>query len=71
MRAASGAVRRRERRRGVQPGGQQWRGGLGEDHQHTLMAAHHPAWALPEMGRYTGSRDLEKDTPGAPAPRPR
>jgi transcriptional regulator with XRE-family HTH domain len=38
----------------------QWRDRLGEDHQHTLMAAHYHAWALLEMGRYAESRDLNQ-----------
>jgi transcriptional regulator with XRE-family HTH domain len=41
---------------------QQWRDRLGEDHQHTLMAAHYLAWALWELGRYAESRDLNRDT---------
>ena len=41
----------------------QWRGRLGVDHQHTLMAAHYLAWALWELGRYAESRDLNQDTP--------
>jgi transcriptional regulator with XRE-family HTH domain len=41
---------------------QQWRGRLGEDHEHTLMAAHYLAWALLETGRYTQARDLNQDT---------
>jgi transcriptional regulator with XRE-family HTH domain len=41
---------------------QQWRDRLGEDHQHTLMAAHYHAWALLEMGRYAESRDLNQAT---------
>jgi transcriptional regulator with XRE-family HTH domain/tetratricopeptide (TPR) repeat protein len=40
----------------------QWRGRLGEDHEHTLMAAHYLAWALLELGRYAESRDLNQDT---------
>jgi transcriptional regulator with XRE-family HTH domain len=40
----------------------QWRDRLGEDHQHTLMAAHYHAWALWELGRYAESRDLNRDT---------
>jgi len=39
---------------------QQWRDRLGEDHQHTLMAAHYLAWALLELGRYAESRDLNQ-----------
>jgi transcriptional regulator with XRE-family HTH domain/tetratricopeptide (TPR) repeat protein len=41
---------------------QQWRDRLGEDHEHTLMAAHYLAWALLELGRYTESRDLNEET---------
>jgi transcriptional regulator with XRE-family HTH domain len=41
---------------------QQWRDRLGEDHQHTLMAAHYLAWALLDMGRYAEARDLNQDT---------
>jgi transcriptional regulator with XRE-family HTH domain len=41
---------------------QQWRSRLGEDHEHTLMAAHYLAWALLELGRYAESRDLNQDT---------
>jgi len=41
---------------------QQWRGRLGEDHEHTLLAAHYLAWTLLEMGRYAESRDLNQDT---------
>jgi hypothetical protein len=40
----------------------QWRDRLGEDHEHTLMAAHYLAWALLELGRYAESRDLNEDT---------
>jgi hypothetical protein len=40
----------------------QWRDRLGDDHEHTLMAAHYLAWALMEMGRYTQSRELNQDT---------
>jgi transcriptional regulator with XRE-family HTH domain len=43
---------------------QQWRDRLGEDHEHTLMAAHYLAWTLLEMGRYAESRDLNHDTLG-------
>jgi transcriptional regulator with XRE-family HTH domain/tetratricopeptide (TPR) repeat protein len=35
---------------------------LGEDHEHTLTAAHYLAWALLEMGRYDESRDLNENT---------
>ena len=41
---------------------QQWRDRLGEDHEHTLMAAHYLGWALLELGRYAESRDLTQDT---------
>jgi transcriptional regulator with XRE-family HTH domain len=41
---------------------QQWRNRLGEDHEHTLMAAHYLAWTLLEMGRYAESRDINQDT---------
>ncbi len=41
---------------------QQWRSRLGEDHEHTLMAAHYLAWALLELGSYAESRDLNQDT---------
>jgi transcriptional regulator with XRE-family HTH domain len=41
---------------------QQWRDRFGEDHEHTLAAAHYLAWALLEMGRYAESRDLNQDT---------
>ncbi len=41
---------------------QQWRGRLGEDHQHTLMAAHYLAWTLFDLGRYAEASDLNKDT---------
>jgi len=40
----------------------QWRARLGEDHQHTLMAAHYLAWTLWELCRYGESRDLNRDT---------
>ena len=40
----------------------QWRDRLGENHEHTLAAAHYLAWTLHEMGRYTESRDLNQDT---------
>ena len=43
---------------------QQWCDRLGEDHEHTLAAAHFLAWALLEMGRYAESRDLNQDTLG-------
>jgi len=41
---------------------QQWRDRLGEDHEHTLMAAHYLAWTLLEMGRYAESAELNHDT---------
>jgi transcriptional regulator with XRE-family HTH domain len=41
---------------------QQWRDRLGQDHEHTLMAAHYHAWALLETGHYAESRDLNQDT---------
>jgi transcriptional regulator with XRE-family HTH domain len=41
---------------------QRWRDRLGEDHEHTLMAAHYLAWTLLEMGRHAESRDLNRDT---------
>ena len=41
---------------------QQWSDRLGEDHEHTLMAAHYLAWTLLEMGRYAESCDLNQDT---------
>jgi hypothetical protein len=41
---------------------EQWRDRLGEDHEHTLMAAHYLAWALMEMGRYAESCQLNQDT---------
>jgi transcriptional regulator with XRE-family HTH domain len=41
---------------------QQWRDRFGEDHEHTLTAAHYLAWTLLEMGRYAESRDLNRDT---------
>ncbi len=41
---------------------QHWRDRLGEDHQHTLTAAHYLAWTLLEMGHYAESRDLNQDT---------
>jgi transcriptional regulator with XRE-family HTH domain len=41
---------------------QQWRNRLGENHEHTLMAAHYLAWALLELGSYAESRDLNQDT---------
>jgi len=41
---------------------QQWHDRLGEDHEHTLTAAHFLARALLEMGRHAESRDLNQDT---------
>jgi transcriptional regulator with XRE-family HTH domain len=41
---------------------QHWRDRLGEDHPHTLLAAHYLARALLEMGRHAESRDLNQDT---------
>jgi hypothetical protein len=41
---------------------QRWRERLGEDHEHTLTAAHYLAWTLLEMGRYAESRDLNQHT---------
>jgi hypothetical protein len=40
----------------------QWRGQLGQDHEHTLMAAHYLARALLELGRYAEARVLNQDT---------
>ncbi len=40
----------------------QWRSRLGEDHEHTLMAAHYLAWTLLELGHYAESRDLNQET---------
>jgi transcriptional regulator with XRE-family HTH domain len=40
----------------------QWCDRLGQDHEHTLIAAHYRAWTLQEMGRHTESRDLNQDT---------
>jgi transcriptional regulator with XRE-family HTH domain len=40
----------------------QWSARLGEDHEHTLMAAHYLAWALLELGRYAEARVLNQDT---------
>ena len=40
----------------------QWRDRLGEDHPHTLTAAHYLARTLLEMGRHAESRDLNHDT---------
>jgi hypothetical protein len=41
---------------------QHWRDRLGQDHPHTLLAAHYLARALLEMGRHAESRDLNRDT---------
>jgi transcriptional regulator with XRE-family HTH domain len=41
---------------------QHWRDRLGQDHPHTLLAAHYLAWTLLEMGRHAESRDLNHDT---------
>ena len=41
---------------------QQWHRRLGQDHEHTLMAAHYLAWALLELGRYAEARVLNQDT---------
>jgi transcriptional regulator with XRE-family HTH domain len=41
---------------------QHWRDRLGEDHPHTLTAAHYLARTLLEMGRHAESRDLNHDT---------
>src|SRR5215472_4748947 len=41
---------------------QQWHDRLGEDHEHTLTAAHFLARTLLEMGRHAESRDLNQDT---------
>ena len=41
---------------------QHWRDRLGEDHPHTLTAAHYLARTLLEMGRHAESRDLNQDT---------
>jgi transcriptional regulator with XRE-family HTH domain len=40
----------------------QWRDRLGEDHPHTLTAAHYLARTLLELGRHAESRDLNQDT---------
>ena len=39
-----------------------WRDRLGDDHEHTLAAAHCLAWALDAMGHWTEARDLAQDT---------
>src|SRR5215472_2712163 len=41
---------------------QHWRDRLGDDHEHTLTAAHYLARTLLEMGRHAESRDLNHDT---------
>jgi transcriptional regulator with XRE-family HTH domain len=41
---------------------QQWSARLGQDHEHTLMAAHYLAWALLELGHYAEARVLNQDT---------
>jgi transcriptional regulator with XRE-family HTH domain len=41
---------------------QQWSDRLGQDHEHTLMAAHYLAWTQLELGHYAESRDLNQDT---------
>jgi hypothetical protein len=41
---------------------QRWRERLGEDHENTLAAAHHLAWALQGMGSYPKARELDEDT---------
>jgi TIR domain/Tetratricopeptide repeat/NB-ARC domain len=41
---------------------QHWRGRLGDDHQHMLVAAAYLARALLDMGRYAEARDLDQDT---------
>ncbi len=41
---------------------QQWRGRLGDDHEHVRVITHYLAWALREMGRYAEARDLDQDT---------
>jgi len=41
---------------------EQWRGRLGEHHEHTLTAAHYLGWVLLQMGRYGESRDLNQAT---------
>ena len=40
---------------------QQWREHLGDDHEHTLLAANYLAWALRNMGRYAEARGLDQD----------
>jgi hypothetical protein len=41
---------------------QQWRDGLGDDDEQTLVVARSLAWALVTMGRYAEARDLDQDT---------
>ena len=41
---------------------QHWRDRLGDDHEHTLVAATYLAWALRAMGRYAEARDLDQHT---------
>jgi hypothetical protein len=41
---------------------QHWRDRLGDDHENTLAAAWHLAWALRTMGRYPDARELNQDT---------
>jgi hypothetical protein len=41
---------------------QHWRDRLGEDHEHTLTAAHYLAWALRDQGRYGEAHHLTQDT---------
>jgi hypothetical protein len=41
---------------------QQWRGRLGDSHEHVLAAARYLAWALWMMGRYEDARALDQDT---------
>jgi hypothetical protein len=41
---------------------QQWRDRLGNDDEDTLTVAHYRAWALRDMGRYAGARELDEDT---------
>ena len=48
---------------------QQWRDRLGEDHQHTLMAAHYLAWALLGTGPLRRIPRPEPGHPGAPSQR--
>jgi hypothetical protein len=41
---------------------QQWRDRLGEDHEDTFAAAHYLGWALRDVARYAGARELDEDT---------